>query len=558
MGAAHKHPERLGDYELVHELKSGGMGSIFLARKRGTGGFEKLAAVKTILSDLRDRAELRTMFLDEARLLARLDHPAVAQVHDFGEEEDTLFLAMEYVAGVPFADLKYDGTPPGVAMRLVAQVCLALHAAHVLRDLEGHLLEVVHRDVSPDNLMLSYDGHVKVLDFGIALMRGRNAPATEFGMIKGKPPYLSPEQVKGRVVDRRSDVWSTGVVLWELLTGRNLFVGDSIFEIALAVDEQDIPLPSAVAGQLPDGLDEIVMRALSRNVEERYQSALDMAEDLEQLAASISAPSLADFAGAALADKRAQHREWLRSVLGGTKASAPTGRATGMHTVPAAVLVDEEAPPARAGSGALASKTLSDATIVDPATPFHGSRVFRRSTYLTLLAVLGVVAGAAWMLVKASNSGLGAGPDAAVVAALVDDAALAVPALVETPPVVVIDASVPAPVVVDASVGKSRHSGRNKTGHSRPTTEPTHPVPNAKDPPPTDVAPAGTGTITIAAEPYALVRLNGKEIGATPQLRKSYPAGTYVIELMHPDTGVLRLRKTIQLAPGGHKSVIAR
>src|SRR5262249_8868447 len=150
--------------------------------------------------------------------------------------------------------------PPAVAARAIAEACRGLHAAHELRDLSGTPLGLVHRDVSPDNLMLGYDGHVKVIDFGIALIKNRQAPVTEFGTVKGKPPYMSPEQVKNDAMDRRSDVFSLAVVLWEMLTNRSLFEGDSIYAIARAVEHQQIQPPSAVLGRdLPPGLDAAVM-----------------------------------------------------------------------------------------------------------------------------------------------------------------------------------------------------------------------------------------------------------------------------------------------------------
>src|SRR5262249_40342824 len=158
---------------------------------------------------------------------ARLNHPGVATVHDFGEELNTLYMVMEYVAGLAFRDVFELRPPPAVAARAIAEACRGLHAAHELRDLSGTPLGLVHRDVSPDNLMLGYDGHVKVIDFGIALIKNRQAPVTEFGTVKGKPPYMSPEQVKNDAMDRRSDVFSLAVVLWEMLTNRSLFEGDS-------------------------------------------------------------------------------------------------------------------------------------------------------------------------------------------------------------------------------------------------------------------------------------------------------------------------------------------
>ncbi len=555
-----KPSEKLGDYELLHEIKSGGMGSVYLARKRSTGGFEKLLAIKTIRPELSARTELRTMFLDEARLLARLEHPAVAQVYDFGEQDETLFLAMEYVAGVRFSDLAESGTPPSLALRLVADVLRALHAAHQLKDLDGLGLEIVHRDVSPDNLMLSFDGHVKVLDFGIALMRGRQAPVTEFGTIKGKPPYLSPEQNKGQRIDWRADIWSASVVLWELLTGEYLFRGDSIYAVSMAVEKQEIQPPSALAGQLPDGLDAIVLKGLARDVEERYQSAQDMADDLLAIAASIAAPSTAEFAGAALKSESDAHRVWLREVLGGKAAEKPAGRATGMLTIPAAAAAsDEPAQPeltmAQARELPAEFSTLGSTESALPVDSPLAKGASRFAVIAVLVALLG--AGAWWML-RADDS-----PKRA--ATLVIDAGATL-----LPPVVVtytatLDAALPVPIPDAATPdARKRKSVIGRVKDKPPVDKPPVDKPLV-DKPPVDKPPvykppvvAGFGTMTIAAEPFALVRVDGKEIGSTPLFKKRFPAGKHVVELIHPDTGKVRLRRTVDLAVDGHKNIIDR
>src|SRR5262245_42584576 len=213
---------RFGAYEILYELKTGGMGAVLLGRRRGPGAFEQLVAIKTIRPEFAQTAAVRAMFLDEAAILARLNHPGVATVHDFGEEGGTLYMVMEYVAGIPFRELADSRPPAAIAARAIAEACRGLHAAHEVRDLAGHPMGLVHRDISPDNLMLGFDGHVKVIDFGIALVKNRQAPVTEFGTVKGKPPYMSPEQVKNEAMDRRSDVFSLAVVAWELLVRRGL------------------------------------------------------------------------------------------------------------------------------------------------------------------------------------------------------------------------------------------------------------------------------------------------------------------------------------------------
>src|SRR5262249_32968212 len=331
---------RFGAYEILYELKTGGMGAVLLGRRRGPGAFEQLVAIKTILADYAQAPAVRAMFLDEAALLARLNHPAIAQVHDFGEQGGALYMVMEYVAGIPFRELMMHGMPPGVAARAIAEACRGLHAAHELRDLSGNLLGVVHRDISPDNLMCGFDGHIKVIDFGIALVKNRQAPVTEFGTVKGKPPYMSPEQVKNEAIDRRSDVFSLAVVLWELLTGTALFEGDSIYAIARSVEHQAIRPPSQVLGApLPLGLDAAVMNALERDLARRTQTAAAFAEQLEQVIQGAGAETLEAWADRVLVEARTEHRAWLASVAAGKDAPRPIGRPTGSVTALASAVV---------------------------------------------------------------------------------------------------------------------------------------------------------------------------------------------------------------------------
>src|SRR6185312_2580567 len=283
------------NYEILYELKSGGMGAVLLGRRRGPGAFEQLVAIKTVRPELANAPAVRAMFLDEAAILARLNHPGIAHVHDFGEEAGSLYMVMEYVPGVAFRELAERRPPALVIARAIAEAARGLHAAHEARDLHGAPLGLVHRDISPDNLLLGYDGHVKVIDFGIALVKNRQAPVTEFGTLKGKPPYMSPEQVKNDPMDRRSDVFSLGVVTWELLTGKSLFDGDSIYAIAYAVENQELVPPSRVIGSsLPSGLDAAVMNALARDPDQRTPTAAAFAEALDGIVQASGGESLAE------------------------------------------------------------------------------------------------------------------------------------------------------------------------------------------------------------------------------------------------------------------------
>lgn len=314
-------------FEILTKLSSGGMGDVLLARRRGVHGFEKLLAVKTIRGDLAKRDDIRKMFNDEARLVARLDHPAVAHVYDYGEEEGSLYLAMEYIPGIPLNKLlvkRQRALPPVVAARIIAEACRGLHAAHELTDLDGKTLGVVHRDVSPGNVILTFDGHVKILDFGIAFMSERESPDTQMGELKGKPSYMAPEQLRGERVDRRSDIFSAGVVLHEMLTGRKLFSKQNVVATALAVERGDAPAPSTIVGEIPEGLDDIAMRALERHAHHRYDDARSMAHALDDAIQTNHGMTLEQFVDSELSGERTAHKEWLAEVLSGSYTDAGT------------------------------------------------------------------------------------------------------------------------------------------------------------------------------------------------------------------------------------------
>ncbi|MBX2810764.1 MAG: serine/threonine protein kinase [Myxococcales bacterium] len=308
--------QQIPGLEVLTKLCSGGMGDILLARRRSTYGFEKLFAVKVIKVGLAQRSSIRAMFLDEARLVAQLNHPTIAQVYDFGEVDETLYLSMEYIPGVPLNQLIQRGPlPPLVAARIAAEVARGLHAAHELTALDGQFLGVVHRDVSPGNLILNFDGRIKILDFGIAFMKQRESPDTAHGERKGKPSYMAPEQLLGQRTDRRSDIYSLSVVLYEMLTGRKLFRRSTAAATAIAIIEREkIDNPSDLA-LLPDGLDDIVMQGLAKKPTDRFETARQLADKLEQLITREQGASLETYAEDVLMNERQAHRSWLQHLL---------------------------------------------------------------------------------------------------------------------------------------------------------------------------------------------------------------------------------------------------
>ena len=282
-----------GPYHLALEIASGGMATVYLA-VHGLEGFQNTVAVKRIHPHLAKDKQFVDMFVDEAHIAARINHPYVCRVFDFGKAADgSYYIAMEFLRGEPLsrvfkaltAERIADPRHPTVIARLIANLAEGLHAAHTLKDTHGECLEVVHRDITPQNLFVLCDGTVRVTDFGIARARVRSHH-TEGGRIKGKLSYMSPEQLNQQPVDSRSDLWSLGVVTWELLTGRRLFRAGSEGETVLSVLSRPIPPPSRFAGGVPRQLDAIVLRLLSRDPEQRYSSARELVRALETFLAS--------------------------------------------------------------------------------------------------------------------------------------------------------------------------------------------------------------------------------------------------------------------------------
>lgn len=282
--------ERFGRYTLLENIGKGGMAEIFRAVASGVQGFQRVFVLKRILQEKCASREFIDMFVSEARISALLNHPNIVQIYDFGQINGSYFLTMEYLRGKDLLSvmrqLRASGKymPPGLAAFIAHEVASGLHYAHSLKQVGGRTLNIVHRDVSPSNVMLLRAGGVKLLDFGIAKSATEAKTAglnTQNGLIKGKLSYLSPEQVRGTELDGRSDVFSLGVVLWEMLTGRRLFYDKSEFETMKNVLERPVPPPSTQRPDVPMPLDYIVVRALERDLDRRYPTAKMMADELQ-------------------------------------------------------------------------------------------------------------------------------------------------------------------------------------------------------------------------------------------------------------------------------------
>jgi len=278
----------LGRYELLKEIAIGGMAEIHVAKQTGVEGFEKLVVIKKILPQFARDPHFVKMFLNEARLAARLSHPNVVHIYDLGYANGVYYIAMEYIhgenlSGVTYACRQQKRTIPlEHALKLVSQICEGLHYAHSKTDVRGKPLGIVHRDVSPQNILISYEGVVKLVDFGVAKAATRYDEDTRAGLIKGKLAYMSPEQIGGEPMDSRSDIFSLGIVLWELCTGRRLFGRFEPAVILQKIAEAEIQHPSKVNRRVSSQLDSIIMRCLQQDADRRYQSAFQMHMAIEE------------------------------------------------------------------------------------------------------------------------------------------------------------------------------------------------------------------------------------------------------------------------------------
>ena len=284
---------RLGGYTIVRKLAKGGMAEIYLARSLGPEGFEKLVVLKRILPRYAENPKFVQLFLDEAKLAASLDHPNVVHVYDMGQVDGHYFFTMEYVHGQDTrsilrkaSHLEGHQVPVGIAVLIARSMASALHHAHERKRPDGAARDIVHRDVSPSNILVSYDGAIKLADFGVA-KAASSSVRTRTGALKGKVGYMSPEQARGMMIDRRSDVFSLGVVLWELLAMRRLFKTDNDLATIQAIINTPPPSLSALRDDCPPELDRIVRKALEKEPATRYQSAQLLQRDLEELAREL-------------------------------------------------------------------------------------------------------------------------------------------------------------------------------------------------------------------------------------------------------------------------------
>jgi eukaryotic-like serine/threonine-protein kinase len=402
-------PERLGAYELLLELASGGMATVHLARATDRRQGPPLVAVKRPHRHLQGDRTFLTMLVDEARLASAIDHPCVVKVRELGFDGGMPFIVMDYVEGTSLAELRRELSAIGraidvrVAVRIILDALGGLHAAHELKDDNGRPLHIIHRDVSPHNVLIGCDGRAYVTDFGIAKAEDR-IQTTRTHEVKGKLAYLAPERIdKRRMCTVQSDVFSMAVVLWECFAGRRLFRGDEPVDVLQDVMTAPIPTLTQIGAQLPPALDDVIARALSRDLDTRYATAHDFAEAVDRAAGPDHTGTHADVARlmeAMFGARMALRQEHVRSAIGPAEltdllreSGLPARDRVSIADVPTGQLLAELAPPAPTGRYALGTELRAEVAKLRPKrVPWLGIAAVSAGIALGVAVTLAVVA----------------------------------------------------------------------------------------------------------------------------------------------------------------------
>jgi eukaryotic-like serine/threonine-protein kinase len=337
IGVATDPPRTLGRYELLGSIGVGGMATVYLARTAGEAGFQRLFAVKILHPHLAGEPGFITMLLDEARIAALLHHPNVVPIIDLGSQDGIHYVAMEYIEGCSLSALlkkRRDARPPSILVPLMIDALAGLESAHALVDDDGNPMNLVHRDVSPQNILVSVDGNARITDFGIARAESR-INSTRPGQVKGKYAYMSPEQIRSSsTIDRRSDVFAAGGVLWSMLTGRKLFQGENDAGTMNNIMEAEVPPPSTIGLKPPVAFDAVCLRALERDPDKRYATAQEMEDALRDAAMSsgglASRREISAWVGESFKEELSARRAAIRAAVSDTNRAI--GKIPGIRT----------------------------------------------------------------------------------------------------------------------------------------------------------------------------------------------------------------------------------
>jgi serine/threonine-protein kinase len=532
-------PLVFGKYEIIRRLAIGGMGEIFLARQSGVAGFDRLVILKTLLPSIAADPQGVEMFLDEARVAATLNHPNIIQIYEVGIWQNTHIIAMEYVAGANLYELQQGGIarklwfPIGCIARIMHDAALALDHAHQAADLNRRKLNIVHRDISPQNIMVTLEGTTKVVDFGIAKAANRGT-RTETGMIKGKLRYMAPEQLVGEAIDGRSDQFALGVVFWEMLTGRRPFQGaKNDVAAAMQVLSTPIPRPSSFMPSIPSEIDAILARMLAPDRDERFSRCQDVADQLAEF----------------LRQDPGAHR-WGTSV--GEVVEKLCGEAIRMRTL--------DLTPAEETFLAAAAPAFAEATTVDPLTsetvlagvktsthvrtptpavrplavgPARGARRSGAMPVIAVLVVALLFLGGMYVLRKGGRSTPVATEPARTVEPIVEQAEIAPP--------------LPPPAVEKQTTAEAPKEEAPKEPLK---AEPKREI-RAKRaaPAPQPALEKSVGFFSLNTKPWSKVVIDGAPHGSTPLFKVTLPPGRHEVRMINEEAGIDASR-TIEIVAG--------
>jgi serine/threonine-protein kinase len=533
---------QFGRYTLCYRVAQGGMASVYLALVAAAErSFQKWVAVKVIHPQFATDKKFAAMFLNEARLAAQLRHPNICDILDFGQSDNAYFIAMEYLHGESLGAVlkrarREAGVPLALGARIVSDAARGLHAAHELRAPDGSCAEVVHRDVSPQNIFVLYEGMAMVVDFGIALSRDRLVERTATGELRGKIAYMAPEQLGQKPIDRRADVFALGVVLWELTLGRRLFKRATEVDTLVAAMSAPIPRPSELSPNYPASLEQIVMRALARDPAERFATAGEMGRELDRYIASTGEPcgppEVADFMKALFRDRIEERERLLGHVAHGP--------------VVAEIELQTPSPDAARLPARPSMATMRLQPVTGDAETLAGPRPRRRLVQMAtaVAGVLALVAGALFALERGTPSPRPLPP--ALVSTLpaahvppprtesVPDAALSpldahVPAALADATAAAVLADAAATDVVDPEARRLRRAARARGEGGVRNSAP--------------------GFLNMFAIPTATVFEGTRSLGFTPLVRRELAAGRHVFRLVPVDGRPART-VVVEIRPG--------
>jgi serine/threonine protein kinase len=534
-------------YRVLAAIGRGGMSEVFLAGMEQDGNIQRLAVMKRLNAELCGDPTTVQMFLDEARIGLRLSHPNIVQTHDVGRFEGRLCILMDYLKGQPLHRVIHRAAEQGkvlpleLAVKIIVDVLDGLGAAHAACDYDGAPLGVVHRDISPHNLFIEYDGRVKLLDFGIAKAAIQEG-ATRTGLVKGKFAYMAPEQARSEPIDQRADIWSVGVVFWELITGARLFKGPSEAAMLQATLKSPIPYPAAYRSDVPPLLEQVVQRALERDRSLRYGSALEMKDALERWLEAQGrgyTATLAAFMNDAFGPERDEQQSFVRDLLA-QRSLSPTSSGT----------------MARFAALGVPHRTQMHATELAELAQHRTQTnqlmlVLEQKSRLATWILLGLLALVFGLLLGVGVVVLRAPAGAERPASQVRRPAPIEPATPTAPPTprpVVSEPALaqgpelapiaPSPGAISVSPARADVARAPRREPARERSAPAGSERSAAPKPSTSSAKlAEPGFLTLDTSPWSVVSSGGRVLGSTPLVHAALPPGDVVLSLSNPDTG---------------------